>query len=167
MAEALSTCLEAIAGEKTQKKTAIKINRKPGWIAALAGCALAAAIGLFWFQTSQKVPEKPPATSYTPRPGPDAPEPAVKTGSGAGADTRPPADVQPGPLSALNVSSNPSNAQVFLDGSFKGDTPLKLDLPPGKYEVRVSLADHYEYEAQVQLKDPGELPLFVRLIPMK
>ncbi|MCX5884011.1 MAG: PEGA domain-containing protein, partial [Deltaproteobacteria bacterium] len=90
-----------------------------------------------------------------------------KTASFPGDNTQSPADVKPAPLSVLNISSNPSSAQVYLDGSFKGNSPLKLDLPSGKYEVRVSLTDYYEYEAQVQLKDPGELPLFVRLIPMK
>jgi eukaryotic-like serine/threonine-protein kinase len=167
MAEALATCLKESAGKNVNKTAPLKKSNKAGWAAAVVGCVLAATIGLFWSQTSRKTPVIPHATISEPEPSPDAPGAAGKTASFPGAGTRSPADVKPAPLSALNVSSNPSHAQVYLNGSFKGDTPLTLDLPIGKYEIRVSLTDYYEYEAQVQLKDLGELPLFVRLIPIK
>ncbi len=70
-------------------------------------------------------------------------------------------------FSVLKVHSDPLGAQVFLGGSFKGKTPLKLDLPVGKYEVRVSLPNHHEWEAQVQLSEDRETPLNVRLFPIK
>jgi eukaryotic-like serine/threonine-protein kinase len=66
----------------------------------------------------------------------------------------------------LMVTSSPSEAQVYLDDSFKGKTPITLELPFGKYEVRVNLPDYYEWEAQVQINTPGETPLHVRLIPI-
>jgi hypothetical protein len=66
---------------------------------------------------------------------------------------------------ALNVSSDPNGADVFLDGSFRGKTPVKVDLPLGKYEVRLTLQNHYDWEAQLQLDQEGEVPLFVRLLP--
>ena len=53
---------------------------------------------------------------------------------------------------------------VFIKG--KGNSPLDLDLPLGKHEVRVNSPGHYEWEAQLQLREEGETPLFVRLIPM-
>ncbi|MBW2369599.1 MAG: PEGA domain-containing protein [Deltaproteobacteria bacterium] len=65
----------------------------------------------------------------------------------------------------LNVTSNPDGAQVFLAGELKGSTPLKLDLDRGKYEVRISLPNYYEWEAQVRLIKRGEMPLYVRLVP--
>jgi hypothetical protein len=98
---------------------------------------------------------------------PNGGEPSGKTTPIAGANFPSPQDVKPTPLSVLDVSSNPSSAQVFIDGAFKGNTPLKLDLPFGKYEVRVSLTDYYEWEAQIQLETAGEMPLFARLISMK
>jgi eukaryotic-like serine/threonine-protein kinase len=64
------------------------------------------------------------------------------------------------------VTSLPTGAQVYLDNSFNGQTPLNLKIPLGKYEVRLSLPDYYEWEAQLQLNKAGETPLFVRLIPM-
>jgi serine/threonine protein kinase len=74
----------------------------------------------------------------------------------------PPPDVV---LSSLNVESIPDGAQVFVDGNFKGRTPTKLDLPLGKHEVRLKLADYFDWEAQVELKERAETPLEVRLIP--
>jgi hypothetical protein len=67
----------------------------------------------------------------------------------------------------LKIESSPAGAQVFVDGSFKGKSPLDLDLSIGKHEVRLNLPDHYEWEAQLQMKEEGETPLFVRLIPME
>lgn len=69
------------------------------------------------------------------------------------------------PPATLNVTSNPTGAQVYLDGKYTGNAPLKIDLTTGKYEVRVSLADYYAWEAQIQLKEAKETPLYVRLIP--
>jgi serine/threonine protein kinase len=64
----------------------------------------------------------------------------------------------------LMVTSSPSGAQVFLDDSFKGNTPINLEIPIGKYEIRVSLPDYLDWEAQLQLSEPGKTPLHVRLI---
>jgi peroxiredoxin len=70
-------------------------------------------------------------------------------------------------LAKLKVDSVPVGAQVFVEGSFKGKTPLKLDLLLGKYELRISLPDYYEWEAQLDLDQEGEVPLFVQLIPVE
>jgi len=69
-------------------------------------------------------------------------------------------------LSVLKVQSEPSGANVFLNGSLKGQTPLTIDLPLGKYEIRLSRQNFYEWEAQLQLDQEGETPLFVKLIAM-
>ncbi len=67
---------------------------------------------------------------------------------------------------SLKVESTPDGAQVFVDGMFKGMTPLTLGLPGGKHEIRLTLMNYHDWEAQVQLKEEGETPLQVRLIPM-
>lgn len=79
--------------------------------------------------------------------------------------TKPPA-VEKVSLGSLKVESQPLGAQVFIDGAFKGKTPLTLGLPVGKHEVRLTLPEHHDWEAQVQLKEEGETPLLVRLIPI-
>jgi len=69
-------------------------------------------------------------------------------------------------LGSLKVESQPLGARVFIDGAFKGMSPLTLSLPVGKHEVRMTLPEHHDWEAQVQLKEEGETPLLVRLIPI-
>jgi len=65
----------------------------------------------------------------------------------------------------LNIESTPVGAQVFIDGDFKGKTPVALELSAGKHEVRLTSPGHYDWEAQVQLNEKEETPLAVRLIP--
>ena len=69
-------------------------------------------------------------------------------------------------LAVLKVDSNPAGANVFLNGSLKGRTPMTVDLPLGKYEIRLSHQNFHEWEAQLQLDEEGETPLFVRLISL-
>jgi serine/threonine protein kinase len=69
--------------------------------------------------------------------------------------------------SVLNVTSSPTGAQVYINNSYNGQTPLNLKIPFGKHEVRLNLPDYYDWEAQLQLNEAGETPLFVRLIPME
>jgi serine/threonine protein kinase len=66
----------------------------------------------------------------------------------------------------LKVESYPMGANVFLNGSLRGHTPLSLDLPLGTYEIRLSHQNYHEWEAQLQLDEEGETPLYVRLIAM-
>ncbi|MDI6753815.1 MAG: PEGA domain-containing protein, partial [Thermodesulfobacteriota bacterium] len=62
--------------------------------------------------------------------------------------------------------STPNEAQIFVDGVFQGKTPARLEVPAGKHEVRLIFPNHYDWEAQVQLKEESETPLTVRLIPI-
>ncbi len=67
---------------------------------------------------------------------------------------------------ALKVNSIPPGAQVFVDGSFNGETPLKIMVSAGKHEVRLTLTDYYEWEAQLQVTAESETPVYARLIPI-
>jgi hypothetical protein len=69
-------------------------------------------------------------------------------------------------LFPLKVESIPNGAQVFVDGTLKGQTPIRLDIPSGEHEVRLALPNYYDWEAQVQLKKEGVTPLLIRLIPI-
>jgi eukaryotic-like serine/threonine-protein kinase len=71
------------------------------------------------------------------------------------------------PSAMLNVTSDPPEAQVFLDGNFKGKTPLILNLPLGKYEMRLSHSNHHDWDAQIRLDEEKETPLFVKLVPIQ
>jgi hypothetical protein len=64
----------------------------------------------------------------------------------------------------LDLKSEPAGARIFLDESFKGNTPQRIDLPLGQYEVRLSLPGYYEWEGRLNLKEEGETPLSIRLV---
>jgi eukaryotic-like serine/threonine-protein kinase len=76
-----------------------------------------------------------------------------------------PDSVKPG-MAVLKVDSAPSGARLFVDGGFRGQTPASLEIPLGKHEVRLTMPDHNDWEAQIELEDPGETPLLVRLVPI-
>lgn len=78
---------------------------------------------------------------------------------------KPPPSVERVITTFLKVESMPEGAQVFVDGEFKGVAPLRAALPIGKREVRLTLPDYHEWEAQVELKEGEEIPLRIRLIP--
>lgn len=67
----------------------------------------------------------------------------------------------------LRIETQPEGVQVFIDGTFKGKTPINLNLPVGKHEVRMIHPDYHEWEAQVQIGEEEETPLRVRLIPIR
>lgn len=140
MCDALKTCLESKELiEPPQEKT--RGRRMPGGLFLIIGIMLISIlVGVFYFTGPNSDQTK------------SIPEPKEVVS-------------QP-EYTVLNVTSSPTGAQVYLDNSFNGQTPLNLKIPLGKYEVRLSLPDYYEWEAQLQLNEVGETPLFVRLTPM-
>ncbi|MGD9365682.1 MAG: serine/threonine-protein kinase [Desulfobacteraceae bacterium] len=64
---------------------------------------------------------------------------------------------------SLKMSSDPQGANVYIDGVFRGKTPLDVQMPTGKYEVRYSLEGYLAWEAQLDLDTPGEIPLNITL----
>ncbi|MCK5229738.1 MAG: serine/threonine protein kinase, partial [Desulfobulbaceae bacterium] len=66
----------------------------------------------------------------------------------------------------LQIDSTPDGAQVFMNNLFKGKTPLILKLPLGKYEIRMSLPEYYEWEAELNLDKEKKTPLDVKLVPI-
>ncbi len=70
-------------------------------------------------------------------------------------------------LASFRIESAPPGARVFVDGALKGETPLKLDVPEGKHEVRLTLPDYYDWEAELQAEEKSEFPLLIRLFPTR
>jgi eukaryotic-like serine/threonine-protein kinase len=78
-----------------------------------------------------------------------------------------PAPQSPAVEAALSVESEPSGAQVFIDGKSKGTSPVKIPLNLGEHEVRISMPGYLEWEAQVNLDKKGEQPLKITLEPQE
>jgi len=150
MAEVLNTCLAPEDPVEQTIQLPVDVSpKKKSMLAIVVGVAAVLLGVLFYFYLDR--PEQTPV------------KPAVTTGPQA----TPIGEAETRVHSFLNITSDPSGAQVYVDGLFKGKTPLTLDFSFGKYEIKLNLADHYEWEAQIDLKEEGETPLFVRLIPME
>jgi hypothetical protein len=66
---------------------------------------------------------------------------------------------------SLSVSSNPSGAQIFLDGENMGVTPLTLpSIAEGQHSLLLQLAGYSDYNETVTVT-PGETSVSATLIP--
>lgn len=91
-------------------------------------------------------------------------------GPGAAGDITPGTDSAPKSsieTATLKISSEPEGANVYVNSVFKGRTPFDVQLPLGKYELRLSMVDHLAWEAQIDLDTPGEMPLRIPMRPAK
>ena len=63
----------------------------------------------------------------------------------------PPAKAAPAPIgnSSLQVTSDPDEADVALDGKFVGQTPLLIPLPAGDHTVRMTKSGYATWEQKV------------------
>jgi hypothetical protein len=52
----------------------------------------------------------------------------------------------------LSVDSSPRGAQVYVNGILRGVTPLRVDLDPAQYDVRVRLTGYEEFAASVNVR---------------
>jgi PEGA domain len=67
-------------------------------------------------------------------------------------------------LGILNIKSSPEAALVLLkDRSFIGITPIKTDLPSGKYTLVFKKKGYKEEESQVEIQPGIELPIRIEL----
>jgi hypothetical protein len=64
----------------------------------------------------------------------------------------------------LKITSTPAAAQVFLDGTLKGVTPLEATVDEGTHLLRLSLDDHYEWESSIVVEAEGEIPIQIPLL---
>ena len=51
----------------------------------------------------------------------------------------------------LNVYSNPTDADVYVDGYYKGKTPLYLTLSPGMHYIKIEKNGYYSYSTNVYI----------------
>ena len=64
----------------------------------------------------------------------------------------------------LAVESSPGGAKVFIDGAYRGRTPLALELRPGMHDVELRLEGYEPYRARVQVRAGQTTRLSPRLV---
>jgi hypothetical protein len=68
------------------------------------------------------------------------------------------------PGGQLRVTSSPVSAEVYVDGTLRGTTPIVVELPPGKHAVRVGSPRLERWRAaEVEVRDNVEHRLDVDL----
>ena len=65
----------------------------------------------------------------------------------------------------LTVNSSPSGASVYINGTYKGVTPLTLNLSPGTYEVKLTKQNYQNYTTTVTLNPLESKTLNLSLTP--
>lgn len=64
---------------------------------------------------------------------------------------------------AVIIDSEPSSAEVWIDGVYIGNTPAKLTLAAGKHSIRVSFEGYESWERELQVLPDSEVTLSVAL----
>jgi len=55
-------------------------------------------------------------------------------------------------LGSIHITSNPSGAKCYLDGSYEGTTPLTItDISPGIHEIALKKGNYYDWEGSVNV----------------
>jgi serine/threonine protein kinase len=138
----------------------VSSNRKSIWKATVVALLLILAIGAYWWWM-QRVPQPQDLGTGGSASSTDGGTTDSNTAKDVGST------IQASRLAVLQVSTEPTGAQVYVDGLFKGRTPLDLDLKLGKYEVRLNLPEYFEWEGQINLDVAGTTPLHIPLRSQK
>ena len=64
---------------------------------------------------------------------------------------------------AVNVSSNPTGADVSVDGDFVGNSPAALKLAPGKHTITVKMSGYKDWSREITVEPGSEVQLAANL----
>jgi hypothetical protein len=75
------------------------------------------------------------------------------------------ADKQPAdqPKGSINVTSNPTGADVLLDGDFVGNTPEILKPAAGKHAITIKLSGYKDWSREITVQSGSELQISANL----
>jgi hypothetical protein len=89
--------------------------------------------------------------------------PPVTEPPAATAQTKP-AGTAPEPAKGIvNLTSNPTGADVAVDGSFVGNTPAVLKLAPGKHTMQVKMSGYKDWSREITVQSESEVQLAANL----
>jgi hypothetical protein len=78
-------------------------------------------------------------------------------------ETKPTAAAPEPVKGVINVSSNPSGADLSLDGSFVGNAPATLKLTPGKHTITVKMTGFKDWTRDISVQSGSEVQLTANL----
>ena len=78
--------------------------------------------------------------------------------------TKSPEEIDTQNTGAINLTSTPSGASVFLDGSFKGVSPIIIsNVPVGKHIIKVTKSGYQDWQQEVTVSSYKTIEIFVNL----
>lgn len=87
-----------------------------------------------------------------------------KTAENKPTESKPPQSAPSEPVKGtINVSSNPTGADILVDGDFVGNSPAALKLPPGKHTVTVKLSGYTDWSKEITVESGAEVQLTANL----
>lgn len=63
----------------------------------------------------------------------------------------------------VNVSSNPTGADVLVDGDFVGNSPAILKLAPGKHTISVKMSGYADWSKEITVESGADVQLTANL----
>ena len=96
------------------------------------------------------------AREFKPLSGQNAPGPKGAAASKAPENATVTANTAKG---VLNVRAADDSYEVFVDGSFVGNTPARLKLDSGSHDVEVKKAGYKDFRKTIKITDGSELNL--------
>ena len=69
----------------------------------------------------------------------------------------------PSNMAVLDISSEPRDAEIEIDGMFAGTTPRTKRLNPGEYKIKISRNGYKNWERKITVEAEEEFPLSVQL----
>ncbi len=64
----------------------------------------------------------------------------------------------------LAINSTPQGAAVYIDGDYKGDTPLQVTVNPGRVRIKLVKENYIVWEQVVRLDKGALLPIMAQLV---
>jgi hypothetical protein len=75
-----------------------------------------------------------------------------------------PSEAQPiGDLATVNITSEPTGADILVDGNFMGSTPSSIHLPAGSHNFRIEAKGRTVWNRTVMLTSGGKISLHATL----
>ncbi len=66
-------------------------------------------------------------------------------------------------MAVLDIKSEPSAAEIEIDGVFAGTTPRTKSLDPGEYKIKITRNGYKSWEKTIKVEAEEEFPLSVQL----
>jgi len=66
-------------------------------------------------------------------------------------------------MAVLDISSEPRDAEIEIDGVFAGTTPRTKRLDPGEYKIKITRNGYKKWEKKIKVEADEEFPISVQL----